>query len=227
MSIKSICIKAVSLIKSSPEVVPTLIAKKVKAEVPFHQTVIGRYMGRYFTTVTLGQYYRRYNHCDFRFMREMLVRSGYKDRDEGLVEIRPEMISEEETVDVYTLTGKELGLRLFASRTEFFYRASQYGFCLCPPEIGPLVLMKKQDRNYYQIAMCPEKTWTYDPNQPSRQRIDLSIFYLEFNEAENKQCIGTIPAPDIAHSATWLFIRHRGQVVFEGMTCVQISSAKE
>lgn len=219
MSIKSICGTALEIIRSQKEM------KKQENSPPSSQTQIGRYMGRYLTTVTLGQYFRRYNHCDFRFMREMLARSGYKDIDEW-IEMRPRMISDEETVDVYTLTGKELGLHLFVSTTEFFFRASQYGFCLCPPEIGPLVLMKKQDRNCYHIAMCPEKTWTYDPSERYGQRIDFGIFYLCFNEVENKQCIGITLPPFIAHETTWLFIRPRGQVVFDGMTLIQINPNK-
>lgn len=219
--LKSLCCDLAKTNRQRQEVV----REKESQNLP-SSSQIGHYMGRYLTTVTLGQYFRRYNGYDFRFMMEMLVRNGHRDLDEGLIEIRPEMIGEEETVDVYMLTGKELGLHLFVSRIEFFYRASQYGFCLCPPEIGPLVLMKKQDRNHYNIAMCPEKTWTYDPNERYGKRVDFGIFYLSFDEVKNKQCIGITQPPNIAHEDTWLFIRPRGQVVFDGMTLVQINPNK-
>jgi hypothetical protein len=70
--------------------------------------------------------------------------------------------SERIEVDLVILSGADLGFDAAASLAEVHARAQQFGFWLCPPEVGPQLRLQYRDQpvgEFLHVAMRPLKSY--------------------------------------------------------------------
>jgi hypothetical protein len=114
-------------------------------------------IGQFFMTVTLGS-------CKTVNGLAQAIILNRKETTEAAGNIlRAIRINEEQVeVDLYTVSGHELGFSRAERRTEIYEHAFAYGFEKCPAEVAPLARIGCNDTQWANFGMDPMSTISND-----------------------------------------------------------------
>jgi len=157
-------------------------------------------IGKFFKTVTLGIYksFQQIERAIWDSGKKIGIRKDLHNHGEEM--LRAISISRIiKGVNIYEVTGADLGFTSLASRKEIFKRSFEFGFEKCSAEIGPYVFIKCTDGKRRLVGM--------DPFTDKGINIQDAMFYL-YGECDKIHlssffvCDNYKWLPDFA----WLFI---------------------
>lgn len=121
-------------------------------------------VGRYFMTVTLG------SDKSAKALEKAVEANGKKISDWARQILKKTPISPEQLeLDIYEVSGADLGFTEAAPRQDIYNRAFGYGFQVSPAEVGPKSRIKCNDKKWRIVGMDPI---TVAGGYPSLFRLD-------------------------------------------------------